>query len=109
MEYKITKVRKYGKGLYQSEKIGNQWYNVVYARLYPNSNNKSTYYKVHFIHMFDGYDLWEHFNSGKEEFSNSDIKECRDELIWGMAESLFYGSDIKTIINECNETIEKYA
>lgn len=42
MEYKITKVRKYGKGLYQSEKIGNQWYNVVYARLYPDSNNKST-------------------------------------------------------------------
>ena len=116
MEYKITKVRKYGKGLYQSEKIGNQWYNVVYARLYPDSNNKSTYYKVHFIHMFDGDDLWEHFNLGKEEneptkeeFSNSDIKECRDELIWGRAESLFYGSDIKTIIKECNETIERYA
>ena len=45
----------------------------------------------------------------KEEFSNSDIKECRDELIWGMAESIFYGSDIKAIINECNETIERYA
>lgn len=71
---------------------------------------------VHFIHMFDGDDLWEHFNLGKEEneptkeeFSNADIKECRDELIWGAAESLFYGSDIKTIINECNETIERYA
>ena len=51
MEYKITKVRKYGKGLYQSEKIGNQWYNVVYARLYPYPNNKSTYYKVHFINL----------------------------------------------------------
>lgn len=30
---------KYGKGLYQSGKIGNQWYNVVYARLYPDSSN----------------------------------------------------------------------
>ena len=34
MEYKITKIRKYGKGVYQSEKIGTQYYNVVYAHLF---------------------------------------------------------------------------
>lgn len=63
MEYRTTKIRKYGKGLYQSD-------------------NKSTYYKVHFIHMFDGDDLWEHSNGKEEnepteeEFSDSDIKMC---------------------------------
>ena len=38
MDFKITKIRKYGKGIYCSEKIGVQYYNVVYAHLYPNSN-----------------------------------------------------------------------
>lgn len=114
MEYDITKVRKYGKGKYESEKIGAQWYNVVYARLYPNAEDKSHYYKVHFICMFDAEDLWQHFNYDKEEpekdsFSKQDIKECRDETIWGMAESLFSGNNIKEIISACNETIDRWA
>jgi hypothetical protein len=116
MDYKITKVVKYGKGLYQSEKIGSQWYNVVYARLYPNDGDKSSFYKVHFIHMFDGEDLWEYFNGcvedgeqKKECFSKADVKECRDELIYGAAESLFYGNDINSIVKECNDTIQRYA
>ena len=114
MDFKITKIRKYGKGIYCSEKIGVQYYNVVYARLYPNSKDKNTFYKVHFIHMFDGEDLWEHFNyddeeETKETFTQADIKECRDELIWAAAESLFYGNDLKQIIKDCNYTMERYA
>lgn len=114
MEYRITKVEKYGKGTYESEKIGIQYYNVVYARLYPNPEDKSQYYKVHFIHMFDGEDLWEHFNYDPEEpqkdyFTIEDIKECRDELIWAAAENIFYGNNIKEITKECNRWIDKYA
>ena len=116
MDFKITKIRKYGKGIYCSEKIGVQYYNVVYARLYPNSKDKNTFYKVHFIHMFDGEDLWEFFNGGREEgdpeketFSKADLKECRNELIWAAAESHFYGGDIYKIAENCNETIERYA
>ena len=112
MEYKITKVRKYG--VFQSEKIGTQYYNVVYARLYPNKKNKHRFYRVKFIHMFDGEDLWEFFNydtesHAKETFSKQDIKECRDELVWAAAESIFYGNDIKEIIENCNYTIKRYA
>lgn len=113
MEYKITKVQKYGKGVYQSEKIGIQYYNVVYARLYPNKKDKRRFYKVHFIHMFDGEDLWEFYNYDtenppKETFSKQDIKECRDELIWAQAESVFYGNDIHEIVKNCNYTIKRY-
>ena len=89
MEYKITKVRKYGKGVYQSEKIGTQYYNVVYAHLFrENDPNHIKPIKVHFIHMFDGDDLWEHFNCGdedetKETFSSSTyITPERLEPIW---------------------------
>ena len=68
MEYKITKIRKYGKGVYQSEKIGTQYYNVVYAHLFTkNDTNHIHPIKVHFIHMFDGEDLWEHFNYDDED------------------------------------------
>ncbi len=114
MEYRITKVQKYGKGVYQSEWIGTQYYNIVYARLYPNAKDKRHYYKVHFIHMFDGEELWEHYNYDDEEpiknsFTKQDIKEYRDELIWAAAESIFYGNDIHEIIKECNRTIERYA
>ena len=115
MEYKITKIRKYGKGVYQSEKIGTQYYNVVYAHLFTkNDPNHVHPIKVHFIHMFDGEDLWEHFNyddeeETKETFSQADITECRNELIWAAAESLFYGNDLKQIIKDCNYTIERYA
>lgn len=116
MDFKITKIRKYGKGVYRSEKIGVQYYNIVYARLYPNSKDKNTFYKVHFIHMFDGEDLWEFFNGGREDgdpeketFSKDDLKECRNELIWAAAESHFYGGDIYQIAANCNETIERYA
>lgn len=112
MEYKITKVQKYG--VFQSEKIGTQYYNVVYARLYPNPENKKQYYKVQFIHMFDGEDLWEHYNYDPEEptknyFTKEEIKECRNELIWAQADSIFYGNDIHEIVKECNYTIERYA
>lgn len=111
MEYKITKVQKYG--IYESEKIGIQYYHIVYARLYPNAQNKNRYYKVHFIHMFDGEDLWQHFNYDKDEpiketFTKEDIKECRDELIWASAESVFYGNDIHEIADNCNALIERY-
>lgn len=114
MEYRITKVEKYGKGTYESEKIGIQYYNVVYARLYPNPEDKSQYYKIHFIHMFDGEDLWEHFNydpeePAKEHFTKEDVKVCRNELIWAAAESIFYGNDIKEIAEECNRWIDRYA
>ena len=116
MDFKITKIRKYGKGIYCSEKIGDEYYNVVYARLYPNSKDKNTFYKVHFIHMFDGEDLWEFFNGGREDgdpeketFSKTDLKECRNELIFFAAESLFYGGDIHQIAENCNETIKRYA
>lgn len=112
MEYRITKVRKYGKGIYQSEKIGTQYYFVVYARLYPNKDNKRIFQKVHFILMFDMDDVWEHFNYEdepiKDTFTDSDIKECRDEFIFGAAESLFYGNDLNEIIDSCNQTIDRY-
>lgn len=114
MEYEITKVVKYGKGVYESEKIGIQYYNVVYARLYPNAKNKNRYYKVHFIHMFDGEDLWAYFNYDnteptKEWFSKKDVKLCRDELICATAEGIFYSNDIHEIIEDCNNTIRRYA
>ena len=110
MEYKITKVRKYGKGVYQSEKIGTQYYNVVYAHLFrKNDPNHIHPIKVHFIHMFDGEDLCDYFNNEKEHFSQQDVKQCRDELILIFAESLLYGNDINQITEDCNNTIEKYA
>ena len=115
MEYKITKVRKYGKGIYQSEKIGTQYYNVVYAHLFTkNDTNHIHPIKVHFIHMFDRQDLREHFNYDDEEetkqtFTQTDIKECRDKFIWAAAESLFYSNDLKQIVKDCNYTIERYA
>ena len=66
MEYKITKIRKYGKGVYQSEKIGTQYYNIVYAHLYRKEDQKRIKpIKVHFIHMFDNDDLCEFYNNEK--------------------------------------------
>lgn len=110
MEYKITKIRKYGKGVYQSEKIGAQYYNVIYANLFTkNDPNHIHPIKVHFIHMFDGEDLCDFYNGEKEKFSKRDIKQCRDELVWAAAESLFYGNDLKQIIKDCNYSIERYA
>ena len=110
MDYKITKVRKYGKGIYFSSMTGVQYYYVVYAHLFRKDDHKRIKRrKVHFIHMFDGDDLWEFYNGEKEKFSKRDIKLCRDELIWAAAESLFYGNDIKEIIDNCNYTIERYA
>ena len=110
MEYKITKIRKYGKGVFQSEKIGTQYYNVVYAHLFRNNDPNHIHpIKVHFIHMFDSDDLCEYFNNEKEHFSQQDVKQCRDELVWAAAESLFYGNDLKQIIKNCNYTIERYA
>ena len=110
MEYKITKIRKYGKGVYQSEKIGIQYYNVVYAHLFRKDDQKRIKrIKVHFIHMFDDDDLYSFYNGEKEKFSKQDIKQCRDELVWAAAESLFYGNDLKQIIKDCNYTIERYA
>lgn len=54
MEYKITKIIKYGKGIFTSEKIGTQYYNVVYVYLYRKEDkNKVDPIKVHFMHMFD--------------------------------------------------------
>lgn len=115
MEYKITKIQKYGKGIFQSEKIGLQYYNIVYAHLFAkNDPNHINPIKVHFILMFDNEDLWGFFNYDKKEdiketFSKTDIKACRDELIWAAAESYFYGDNLKEIIENCNYTIEKYA
>lgn len=114
MKYKITKIRKYGKGIFTSEKIGTQYYNVVYVYLYRQEDkNKVDPIKVHFIHMFDGDDLYYFFNYNsdekKEEFTKEDIKQCRNELIFSAAESLFNSNDLMKIVNECNETIEKYA
>lgn len=115
MEYKITKICKYGKGIYQSEKIGTQYYNVVYAHLFCKSDvNRVNPIKVHFLHMFDAEDLWDFYNydeseNVKEEFTAQDVKECRNELIFAAAESLFYGNDLKEIIANCNYTIKRYA
>ena len=110
MDYKITKVRKYGKGVYFSAMAGVQYYNVVYARLFIKEDQKIIRrIKVHFIHMFDGDDLYSYYNGEKEKFQKGDIQQCRDELVWAAAESLFYGNDIKEIIANCNYTIERYA
>lgn len=116
MEYKITKVRKYGKGMYTSEKIGIQWYDVVYAHLYDR--DKGLRYKVHFMHLMDMEDVWEYYNNfnceepdenkTKDSFTDKEIKECKDEMIWCTAESLFYGNDIEQIIKNCNDTIYRY-
>ena len=92
MDFKITKIRKYGNGIYCSEKIGVQYYNVVYARLYPNSKDKNTFYKVHFIHMFDGEDLWEFFNGGRED--GDPEKETFSKLIKRMQLTLRKNSGI---------------
>ena len=112
MEYEITKVQKYRT--LQSEMIGIQYYNVVYARLYPNKKNKRRFYRVRFIHVFDGEELWGFFNDDteeppKESFTEQDIEVCRDELIATTAEGIFYGDDIKEIVENCNDTIERYA
>ena len=110
MEYKITKIRKYGKGVFTSEMIGTQYYNIVYAHLYRKEDQKRIKpIKVHFIHMFDNDDLCEFYNNEKEHFSQQDVKQCRDELVWAAAESLFYGNDLKQIVKDCNYTIERYA
>nr|DAG55214.1 MAG TPA: hypothetical protein [Caudoviricetes sp.] len=114
MDYKITKIQKYGKGVFQSEKIGVQYYNIVYVHLFAkNDPNHVNPIKVHFIHMFDGEDLWDFFNYEEEEtketFSKADIKACRNELIWAAAESYFSGDNLKDIVNSCNYTIKKYA
>lgn len=113
MKYKITQIRKYGKGLYESEKIGQQWYNVVHARLYPARAPKGVYYRIKFIHMFDNEDLDGFFNYDESEpqkdtFTQQDIKECRDELIYAAAESLFYGENMIQIYDNCRETIKRY-
>lgn len=114
MEYKITQIRKYGKGIFQSENIGTQFYSVVYAHLYlPGDTNRISPIKVHFIHMFDSDDLYEFFNpdgeNGKEVFTQEDIKLCRNEFIFAATESLFSGNDIKQIIEDCNNIIGRYA
>ena len=114
MDYKITKIQKYGKGVFQSEKIGVQYYNIVYVHLFAkNDPNHVSPIKVHFTHMFDGEDLWDFFNYEEEEtketFSKADIKACRNELIWAAAESYFSGDNLKDIVNSCNYTIKKYA
>lgn len=110
MEYKITKVRRYGKGVYFSAMTGVQYYYVVYAHLFrTDDQNRIKRRKVHFIHMFDGDDLYSFYQGKKEKFSKQDIKQCRDELVWAAAESLFYGNDIKEIIDNCNYTIERYS
>lgn len=113
MKYRITQIRKYGKGLYESEKIGKQWYNVVYARLYPARAIPGTFLAVKFLHMFDNEDLDAFFNYDEEEpqketFTKKDIKECRNELIYAAAESLFYGENLKQIYDDCNYTIKRY-
>lgn len=112
MEYRITKIVKYGKGVFQSEKIGVQYYHLVYAHLFAkNDPNHINPLKVYFMHMFDGEDLWEFFNYDgevKKTFTKADVKACRDELVWAAAESYFHGDDLDEIIEKCNYTIGKY-
>lgn len=115
MEYKIPQIRNYG--CYQSEKIGAQWYNIVYIHAFrKNDINREYPIKLHFIHMFDNEDLYEFFSSDddnevleKESFTDEDLKTCRNELVLAAAESILYGDDLDLIVDKCNYTIERYA
>lgn len=110
MNFEITKIQKYGKGRYSSEKIGIQWYNIVYLRVFTD-DTKQRFYKVHFLHMFDAEDLYFFVNPDDEtndDPTETDVKNCRNELCYFAAESICSYNNIKDIINACNETIERY-
>ena len=107
MEYKITKVQKYGKGIYMSEKIGVQRYYLVYLHVFADPDKK-TYYKLHFICMFDNEDLFEYYDD-KDTVTDDEIKAYRDEIVWSCAESICYPKNINDIIDNCNQTIKRYA
>lgn len=113
MDYKITKIQKYG--VYSSEKIGTQWYFTVFARLYPKTGG---FYKVHYLCYFDAEDLDEYINSAyydgdpdvayRNSYTPQDIKNYRNEVVFGMSESVFSGEDINTIVDNCNYYINRY-
>ena len=113
MIYDNTKVQKYGKGIYTSEKIGTQYYYKVNARVYTDETKKR-FWRVRFIAMFDNEDLFDWYKDENDNYPESvtadEIKAYRNEIVFSFAESLIgYNKDITTVINECNENIKRYA
>lgn len=112
MEYEITQIRKYGKGRFESEWIGVQWYNLVYFRVYPEGKQAGKYYKLHLIHMFDSEDLWEFYRDDDDDenraYTEREIKACRDELIFGTVDALCNTDNIQDIVEGCNTLIKRY-
>ena len=90
-----------------SEKIGVQRYYLVYLRVYTDTTKKA-YYKVHFICMFDNEDLFEYYDD-HETVTKEEINAYRDEIVWSCAESICGPKNIKEIIDNCNQTIKRYA
>lgn len=110
MLYDITKIQKYGKGLFQSEKIGLQWYFIVNARVYTDET-KSAFWRVRFLIMFDFEDIAEYFELSENEGATPElIKEYKNIIAENFAYDLIETrKNIDDVCDACNKNIKRYA